>query len=227
MAAINLLLPGRYVLKQSKAALAIHAPVVGQSGIYQVYDTVGNTFPAYCDMVSDGGFWILDAQWVAPVTVANQVTFIKGMVKGKPLAGYTNNPTLNPCIPTGKFPANPATEWLLVNSHSAWITMYGAWQRGQLFPNNKASIGAAEAIPVVTPLGNKNLYGPVAGWNGPTPLTTNIGFWTQPGAGGPCGGNGTPGSVRMCPTQDSSYSAHSDFTTTKRYFLRASNAPAR
>lgn len=227
MVAINLLKSGKYHTKQSKAPFAIHAPVAGVSGVYQIYDNVGGTFPAYVDMVSDGGYWILDAQWVTAPSSALQVTFARGMQKGKPLYGYSNNPAQFPVIPTGKFPANPAEEWLLQVDSSGWKSRYGDWQRGTLFPSTKTSIAATEKVPVITPLGPKDLYGHRTGWNIPTEMTWGIGFWTQPGAGGPCGGVGATGYDKICPVMDPSYGGHADFISMKRYFLRASNAPKR
>lgn len=227
MVAINLLKPGKYITKQSKAPFAIHAPVVGQSGVYQIYDNAGNTFPAYVDMVSDGGYWILDAIWTTAPAAALQVTFARGMQKGKPLYGYSNNPVMFPVIPTGKFPANPAEEWMLQVDSTGWKALYGNWQRGALFPSNKVSIAPTEKVPVITPLGPKDLYGHRTGWNLATEMTWAIGFWTTVGAGGPCGGAGAAGYSRICPVMDPSYTSHADLTSVKRYFLRASNAPKR
>lgn len=227
MAATNLIKAGTYVLKQSKDALAIHEPVIGQSGIYQVYDTVGNTFPAYCEMSADGGFWILVAQWTNSPGPTLLVSFAKGMQKGLPISGYSNNPGSFPAIPAGKFPSNPATEWLLKDENIGWKALYGDWQRGKLFESTRTSIPSGEPIPVVTPLGNKTLYGPRSGWYLPTVMTYGIGFWTIEGPGGPCGGAGTSGSSRICPIMEPTHEAHADYTAIKRYFVRASNAPAR
>jgi hypothetical protein len=227
MTAINLLKSGKYHPKQSRAPFAIHAPVVGVSGVYQIYDNQGGLFSAYVDMVSDGGYWILDAIWTTSPAAALQVTFARGMQKGKPLYGYSNNPTVFPVIPTGKFPANPAEEWMLQVDSAGWKTRYGDWQRGTLFPSNKVSIAATEKVPVITPLGPKDLYGHRSGWYLATEMTWGIGFWTIAGPSGPCGGNGQPGTDRICPVMDPSYGQHADFTSVKRYFLRASNAPAR
>lgn len=227
MVAINLLLSGHKVSKQSIEPFAIVSPQVGQSGIYQIYDNVGGTFPAYVDMVSDGGFWILDASWTAAPAPAQRLTFERCLQKGKPLYGYTDDAVLRPAIPNGKFTANPAEEWMLQIDSDGWQAVYGPWQRGSLYASNKASFTSNEAIGVVTPVGDKYLYAPRSAWSEATPMTFPLGFWTHPSNGGQCGGQGRVGPTKICPIMDGSYTQHCDFTHAKRLFLRASNAPKR
>jgi hypothetical protein len=227
MSLYTLLISANKTHKQSTSTLSIKNPKVGQDGIYQIYDDAGNTFPAWVDMTTDGGYWIQVLRWSTPLAAGNMSPMNKQLVKGQAISGFSAVPGSYPSIPAGKIGANPANEFLFQNEHAQWKTLYGNWQRGNLFPAGTTSIQPGVPIPVVTSIGNKNFWGARGGWNLVTDMTSlQFSFWTQAGAGGPCGGSGVVGNNKCCPMADNgAYSSHCDYTNLKRAYLRASNYP--
>ncbi|MNF64208.1 hypothetical protein D3C84_459320 [compost metagenome] len=199
--------------------------IVGVNGIYDVYADDGSTFKAYCDMTTDGGYWIQVGHWTGTVpTAADQILNSECIVKGLDIQGFTTDPTNRPVIKAGSL-KNIAEEWMLQHDNPSWIATFGTWQVGKTVPATTPLWKAADPVPVRTSIGNKNLYGQRSGWYLDTAMTDNFGFFTTLGPGGPCGGAGTAGGNRMCPISDfaGSWGAHCDYTYNKRLFLRATN----
>jgi hypothetical protein len=199
--------------------------VAGVSGIYDVYGDDGSTFKAYCDMVTDGGYWIQIGHWTGTVpSSADQMLYGECIVKGLDIQGFTTDPTNRPVVKSGHL-KNIADEWMLQHDNPSWIGLYGAYQIGKTVPQATPLWTSGTPVPVRTPLGNKNLYGQRDGWYLNTLVTDNFGFFTTVGPGGPCGGAGTAGSNRMCPISDfaGNWGAHCDYTYNKRLYVRATN----
>ena len=199
--------------------------VVGVSGIYDVYADDGSTFKAYCDMVTDGGYWIQIGHWTGTVpTSADQMLYGECIVKGLDIQGFTTDPTNRPVVKSG-YLKNIADEWMLQHDHPSWIASYGTYQIGKTVPQATPLWKSGTPVPVRTSIGNKTLYGQRDGWYIDTSITDNFGFFTTVGPNGPCGGAGTAGGNRMCPISDwaGSWGAHCDYTYNKRLFLRATN----
>ena len=208
-------------------ALSIVNPVEGSSGIYQVTDSNGDTFPAYVDMQTDGGYWVLAARWAGTVATANQRTFLNLVVRDQPINGYSVNPSTHPAIPAGRILQNPALQYSPRSSNSSWTSLFGAWQRMSTFENASQSILHGVGVPAVTSIGNRTLHGHRTGWAQNTSLTYPLGFWTVAGNSGHCGGAGKVGTNKCCPVVSSGDGgSHYDNTaTTKQVYLRASNYP--
>lgn len=209
-------------------ALSIVNPVAGSSGIYNVVDDAGNTFPAYVEMSIDGGYWILVSRWTGYISTsvpANKISFRKSIQKDQAISGYSVSPSMYPAIPAGRIAKNPANEWLMVSANTTWIGLFGAWQKGAILTGD---IGPTQAIPVVTSIGNRNLYGARAGWSQVTTMDSGLGFWTQAGNSGPCGGAARLGTSKPCPVMaytTEGYENHSDATSVKSVYIRAVNYP--
>ena len=208
--------------------LSIINPVPGTSGIYQIVDDAGKTFPAYVDMATDGGYWILVARWtgwVSSTMPQNKISFRQSIMKDQAIAGFSNNPASFPAIPAGKISKNPAKQWSLRSANSSWTSLFGAWQRGSTI---EGDIVHGVGLPVVTSIGNKTLHGPRTGWFQNSPVDSGFGFWTVSGNNGHCGGSGRAGTNTCCPVMAFSsegYGVHADGTALKQLFIRATNFP--
>ncbi|MNC13367.1 hypothetical protein D3C75_611120 [compost metagenome] len=203
----------------------IKNPVVGVSGIYDVYADDGSTFKAYCDMVTDGGHWIQIGHWTGTVATANdQMLFGECIVKGMDIQGYTTDPVNRPVVTAGHL-KNIASQWMLQHDNPSWIASYGTYQIGDTVPQATPLWKSGTLIRVKTSLGEKGIYGQRDGWYLDTLMTDNFGFFTTVGPSGPCGGAGTAGGNRMCPISDfaGSWGAHCDYTYNKRLFVRATS----
>ncbi len=208
-------------------ALSIVNPVQNADGIYQVTDSDGNTFSAYVDMTTDGGYWVLAARWVGNVATANQRTFLNLVVRDQPINGYSVNPSTHPAIPAGRIIQNPALQYSLRSSNSSWTSLFGTWQRMSTFENASQSILHGVGVPAVTSIGNRTLHGHRTGWGGNTDLSCVLGFWTVSGNGGHCGGAGIVGPNKCCPviSNEDSGSHYDSSAAIKQVYLRASNYP--
>lgn len=209
--------------------LAIKNPVAGQSGIYDIYADDGSTFKAYVDMATDGGYWILLNRWTGATNQGSAIPAANQIQQGKSISGFTIDPTNYPTVPAGKIAKNPSKQFLIQSEHPTWKSLFGNWQRASTFLETDTAIKHNVGFPVVTPLGNKTLHGFQTGWNADTPLSsTHIGFWTQAGNQGPCGGANREGPDRCCvvmPPSNAAFANHSDLTQLKRLYLRAVNFP--
>lgn len=208
-------------------ALSIVNPVAGSSGIYQVTDSNGDTFSAYVDMATDGGYWVLAARWSGSVAAANQRTFNNLVVRDQPISGYSVNPSTHPAIPAGRITQNPALEYHLRSANTTWINAFGAWQRMSTFENSNQTIVHGVGVPAVTPIGNRTMHGHRTGWYQNTDMSWTLGFWTVSGNSGVCGGAARVGTNRCCPViSNEDGGSHYDATTAiKQVYLRASNYP--
>lgn len=208
-------------------ALSVINPIEGSSGIYQVTDSEGATFPAYVDMVTDGGYWVLAARWSGTVASANARTFNNLVVRDQPISGYSVNPSTHPAIPAGRITQNPALEYHLRSANTSWISSFGTWQRMSTFENLNAIIVHGVGVPAVTSVGNRTLHGHRTGWSQNTDMSWTLGFWTVAGASGVCGGAGRVGTNKCCPViSNGDGGAHYDSSTAiKQVYLRASNYP--
>lgn len=212
-----------------KTILSIVNPIPGSSGIYNIIDDAGNTFPAYVDMSIDGGYWILVARWtgwLSSAVPASRLRFKQTIVKNQAIAGFSVTPGPNPAIPAGRISSNPSKEWLLRSSNAAWTSLFGQWQKGQILEGN---IAHGVGVPVVTSIGPKTLHGHRTGWFESTSIENSLGFWTAAGNGGHCGGAGREGTNKCCPIMAFSsegLGSHADGTgSVKQMYLRATNYP--
>lgn len=202
----------------------VKAAVGAPSGIYPVMLDDGTLVDAYVDMETDGGFWIQVADWTGSVPAGSNLTYGSALRKGQTFNSYTVDAVNSPVVPAGRL-TNRGTEWMFKSPNANWIALYGTYQIGKAFDATKESVGPAETIPVRTPLGDKVFYGPRTGWGESTAMTHDFGFWTQQGAGGPCGGAGRAGPVRSCPisTVGNLWGNHCDLSSRKKFFVRATN----
>lgn len=212
-------------------ALRIINPVVNSNGIYDVTDDDGNTFPAFVLMTIDGGYWVLVARWTGFISSAlpsAKISFEKSIQKNKPVSGYSNLAASMPAIPSGKISKNPSKEWLLINGNAGWQSNLGQWQKGQTLNEDVTHIVHGVGVPVTTPSGNRTLHGHRTGWFQDTHVSAGFGFWNQSGNMGPCGGAGREGTSKYCPVMafsNEGYSVHSDSTSVKSLYIRATNYP--
>lgn len=190
----------------------------GVNGIYPVRADDGSTFNAFVDMTTDGGYWVLLADWTA--AMATTLTFNETVTRGNALRGWSRDATNRPAIPAGKILNNQASQWMFQSDSPTWKSLFGNYQKAPLLAPN--TILGVNGIVVETPVGRRTVFSPRAGWSADTGLGLSFGLWSAWGAGGGCGGANVFGSTRECPVADSgAYSGHADYVTNKRLFVRA------
>jgi len=194
------------------------------SGIYNVTNGQGGTFPAYVDMSMDGGYWLLIARWTNYPASAGDKSFNNVVVKGQNLATYTMDATNYPVVPSGY--SNTSTRALFASGNATWVSRYGQWQSFNTFASG-STINSG-GFSVSTPLGAKTLYAVVTGWasDGTTsaPMSSVFGLWTAYGNGGDCGGAGIVTPNRICAALSNGLQAnHLDYTSVKSLYIKASN----
>ena len=196
-------------------------PVPGVNGIYTIDAGSQGTFSAYVDMTTDGGYWILVANWSGAVPSAAATRTHKTInVKGQAINGYTSNAASFPIIKTGII--NTAEYGMLKNGNATWMSTYGSWQ--VMATVDSSFVYGSAGFPVRTSAGvTKTMWHKGGGWGiTENALTTDyFGFNMAWGVGGPCGGAGFEGS-QVCPYLYTSYPYHFDFTATKQFYLKAS-----
>lgn len=227
MIPFKLILSGKEPEAPANLALSIVNPVPNSDGIYQITDSAGGTFPAYVDMTTDGGYWILAFRWTLPPAPVNSRTFNNLVVKGQPISGYSVLPATFPAIPAGRVTANPATEYLLRSSNATWTSLFGTWQRMNTFNATTDAIVHNVGVPAVTSIGNRTMHGHRTGWGSPTTMNLVLGFWTVAGPNGHCGGAGIVGTNKCCPvgSQGDGGSHYDGTNSVKQVYLRAVNKP--
>ncbi|AXH59848.1 hypothetical protein [Pseudomonas amygdali] len=189
--------------------------VPGQNGIYNV-SIDDQTFPAYVDMTTNGGYWVLALYWGTPMTPAPQMRDLA--VSNVPLRTWSANAASYPVVPSGI--TNVAKEGMIISTNPTWTSSYGAWQSFQTQEGTRV-VDAANPIEVTTPGGSINMWLPANGWSSTTFATSGFGLFTKPNNSGECGGANVVGSKRSCPGYQGSGSAsHFDMTYEKFYFLK-------
>lgn len=118
-----------HVERPTQGQYEIQDPVVGVSGIYTVHASTGEVFQAYCDMVADGGYWILIERWT--VSPTKTVTWAQSTVRNNLLSTFSNAPASFPVIPNNVL--NFATEILFKGAQTTWVNLYGAWLKFAAF----------------------------------------------------------------------------------------------
>lgn len=208
--------------KGSTAGMSIVNPVAGRSGIYSINDGNGGTYPAYVDMNTNGGYWILLARW-SRIMPAGEKTFAQIAWQGQPLSGWTDDTANYPSIPSGVI--NSSSQLMFVPGHPSWISRYGTWQSFSTFSGPITTKIDASGIPVNTSKGADTLYGFRAGWKIVSDGGSPFGLWTQYGNSGACGGAGIVGKTKMClrGAYESQINSHFDYTYLKQLYLKATN----
>lgn len=195
--------------------------VPGVNGIYTIDAGSQGTFNAYVDMKTDGGYWILVANWTSALPSAASARRHKQInVKGQPISGYTSNPTTYPIIKDGII--NTSSYGLLKHGNTTWKNTYGDWQVMETV--DSSFVYGVNGFPVRTSTGaTKTMWHKGAGWaKTESALSTdNFGFNMRWGSSGPCGGDGVPGG-NVCPYLYTSYPYHFDYSTLKQFYLKAS-----
>ncbi|MBD8681652.1 hypothetical protein [Pseudomonas sp. CFBP 13719] len=189
--------------------------IKGQNGIYQV-EVDNQTFSAYVDMTTNGGYWVLALYWTNPMTAASQMKDLG--VAGNPLKTWSADQGSYPVIPSGV--VNVSKEGMIINTNPTWSTSYGAWQSFRIQEATRV-VNAANPVAVQTPGGTIDMWLPMNGWSDATFGTSGFGLFTKPNNTGECGGAGIAGYNKICPGYQGSGSAsHFDFTSNKFYFLK-------
>lgn len=195
--------------------------VPGVNGIYTIDAGSQGTFNAYVDMTTDGGYWILVANWTAALpNAASGRTHKQINVKGQPISGYTSNPTTYPIIKDGII--NTSSYGLFKHGNTTWKNTYGDWQVMETV--DSTFVYGINGFPVRTSTGaTKTMWHKGAGWTSTESamITDYFGFNMRWGNSGPCGGSGNKGS-NVCPYLYTSYPYHFDFSTNKQFYLKAS-----
>lgn len=212
----NVDLPG---FVKNTGPLSVVGAKEGVSGIYPVRADDGSTFNAYVDMVTDGGYWVLLADWTG--AMGTTLYYNDVIVQDQPLRGWTRDAVTRPIIPAGKV-INKASQWMFQSDHATWKTLFGAYQKAAPVPIT--TVLGANGLVVDTPLGRRSVYGPRGGWSAESSMGMPFGLWSAWGAGGGCGGANVFGSTRECPVADSgAYNGHADYVSNKRLFVRAAS----
>jgi hypothetical protein len=194
------------------------------SGIYNISNGSGSTFPAYVNMSMDGGNWILISRWTNLPANVNTRTWNNVVVNGQSLATYTMDTTNYPVVPSGY--VNSSTRALFSMESTKWINLYGQWQSFNMF--SSGSILGTNGFSVNTPIGVKTLYAQQTGWStaGATTadMSTVFGLWTAYSNGGTCGGANIVAPDKICPSLASiATNNHFDTTSVKSLYIKASN----
>lgn len=206
---------------QANDYLKVLNAVPGVNGIYTIDSGAKGTFPAYVDMTTDGGYWILAVNFTTAVPSSANGRLHRDIdVKGLPIRGYTSSAATYPIIKDGTI--NTAEYGMLKNGNATWTNRYGSWQVMSTF--EPAFVFSQAGFPVRTSTGDtKTMWHKGGGWS-----TTEVasggydyfGFNMTWGNSGPCGGAGVTGS-KVCPYLFTSYAYHFDYTAQKQYFLKA------
>ena len=194
------------------------------SGVYNISNGSGGTFPAYVDMSMDGGNWILISRWTNLPANVNTRTWNNVVVNGQSLATYTMDATNYPVVPSGY--VNSSTRALFSMESTKWINLYGQWQSFNMF--SSGTILSTNGFSINTPIGVKTLYAQQTGWAsaGATTadMSTAFGLWTAYSNGGTCGGANIVAPDKICPSlAPISTNNHFDTTSVKSLYIKASN----
>lgn len=194
---------------------------IDSSGIYTLQNmSTGESNNVYVEKVGTEDYMLI-ANWTS---FGTQDRSWRDLVqKGYNFVPYDEiSDATRPVWPTATL--NKSEKWMFTSDRFGWRTLYGDYQTANTFDSAKANIAAGEAIPVSTPLGNKNFYTGGSAWNQNTLITDPIRIWTHADNSGPCGGAGIVGSDKICPIISATWGSggdfHADKTGTKRLYLK-------
>jgi len=195
---------------------------IDSSGIYTLQNvSTGESNNVYVEKVGAEEYMLI-ANWTSSGTADR--SWRDMTQKGFNFVPYNElNDPERPAWPTPVL--NNSDKWMFTSDCAGWVSRYGAYLIANTFDSSKTQIAVGEAIPVNTPLGNKNIYSGSSAWSQVTAMTDPIRLWTHPDNSGPCGGAGIIGTDKICPIISASWgqvasSWHTDQTGTKRMYLK-------